>query len=227
MDLNKQQFDLIKTLPGITWKCNECRKGESSTTTNDCITTNTVNCNCAGIIAALTDAIKALKASVEELKNQVNGENRSDPTKITTLIINEISERQTRENNMIVFGIEENTGNEAATADKYLVKEIVNTLVPDMQTEDIKVYRIGTPGQNKRPLKVIMNNKNEVYKVLKNKYKLKDSQFKNLNIVTDQTKLQRDYYKKTKDELEDRKSKGEQLYIKYINGTPTIVKSKN
>ncbi|KAJ2940142.1 hypothetical protein O0L34_g14181 [Tuta absoluta] len=88
----------------------------------------------------------------------------------------------------------------------------------------IKAFRLGAPksdaGAAPRPLKVIMNSKNEALDILRNKHKLQ----KPSSIAADLTPMQREYLKYLREELEKRKSEGEKdLTIKYVQGRPTIV----
>lgn len=59
-------------------------------------------------------------------------------------------------------------------------------------------------------------------KLLRNKHKLPE----NVIIFSDQTPSQQKYLSKLKEDLATRKNKGENdITIKYINGTPTIIKT--
>lgn len=145
-------------------------------------------------------------------------------------IINEISDRQKREKNLIIYKLKEEDGTptEKRAADLLTVKEIIKTISPDIHVDSIKTYRLGKSNNNKHaPVKVILSSRDDVLSILKNKKKLKDSNYK-VNISTDQTKMQQEYFNKLNNQLSERKQNGESgLYIRYINGVPTITQSKN
>lgn len=149
----------------------------------------------------------------------------------TEIIISEISERQRREKNIIIYKLEEqgngSMSNKIAT-DTQAVADIIKIISPTVPTGNIRTYRLGRGnGNNISPLKVELASKEDVFTILKNKNKLKNHNI-NIQISTDKTLLQRQHLKNLISELNQRKENGEDdLYIKYINGNPVITKSKN
>jgi hypothetical protein len=126
---------------------------------------------------------------------------------------------------------EQQTGNLAnrRAADLRMITEIIRNIPPDISTDSINAYRLGKRGNLDKPvpLKIVLRSRDYVFEVLKNKRKVRDA-YLNISITTDKTAMQREQLKKTLGSLRKRTQQGEEgLYVKYINGNPVILKSKN
>jgi hypothetical protein len=126
---------------------------------------------------------------------------------------------------------EQQTGNLAnrRAADLRMITEIISNIAPDISTDSINAYRLGKRGNLDKPvpLKIVLRSRDYVFEVLKNKRKVRDA-YLNISITTDKTAMQREQLKKTLGSLRKRTQQGEEgLYVKYINGNPVILKSKN
>ncbi|KAK5647712.1 hypothetical protein RI129_002604 [Pyrocoelia pectoralis] len=135
----------------------------------------------------------------------------------------EISERRRRENNVILFNVEEND------QDLNTVKTTIHQVSATVDTNDLKVYRIGNVRTDNRPRPIIitLKSRNDVLTVLKNKNTLKTNRSR-IVIASDQTPLQRKYLEDLRTELATRSNNGEKdLTIKYLKGVPKIISSKN
>lgn len=146
------------------------------------------------------------------------------------IIISEIAERQKREKYIIIYNLNETpigTVAEKKATDISNVKNLLNKVTPDASFDSIKVFRVGKSHNDKpAPVKVIFTSREEVVNILKHKKILKETNDKRI-ISTDLTKMQQEYLKTIKAELYNRKQNGEvNIYIKYINGIPTITQSK-
>lgn len=236
VNLTKQKLEYIKS-NGLFWKCDSCKNAtgddgaittvQSRESPNVTIENNHGSDNCSGckLIPFLLDSIQKLNDTVNKLQEKINimpanssRENTNDPEEI----INEISERQKRAKNIIIYKLEESNNDTAKT------KEIINMIAPDVDTSNIKLLRLGNPNNNNiRPLKVTLNNPEESAKIIYNKKKLKQNNTYNVQLTFDLTNIQRSYLKTVVDEMENRKNNGENLYIKYVNGKPTIAKVSN
>ncbi|KAJ2952171.1 hypothetical protein O0L34_g4450 [Tuta absoluta] len=145
----------------------------------------------------------------------------------TESAIQEISERANRSTNIIMYDLPESTSDIAEDRKTHDIAECTKVITKITNKADctrIKAFRLGAPksdaGAAPRPLKVIMNSKNEALDILRNKHKLQ----KPSSIAADLTPMQREYLKYLREELEKRKSEGEKdLTIKYVQGRPTIV----
>lgn len=140
-------------------------------------------------------------------------------------IIREIQDRKKRENNIILLGIPEQTSysvEQRVLKDESEVLYIISQISKDIP-KPVKIFRIGKfiPGKM-RGLKVCFDKPEPAMQLLRSKDKIAS----NIKIYSDQTPAQRDYFLKTKNELNNRISNGEKdITIKYIKGIPSVVKS--
>lgn len=211
VNITKNQYDILISVPGCIWKCTGCTEKESDNQIN--------NGELIKAIENLQTTVNMLQEDIKALKNEKKKDNEICSAE---MIISEISERQKRERNIIVYKMEESND------DVSKVTDIIKRIAPNVETTNLKAFRLGRSQIKKLlPLKVQLSSREDVFSILKNKAKLREL---NINVIisTDQTKMQQDYYRKIKSELDGRKDNGEQnIYIKYVNGIPTIVKSKN
>lgn len=214
VNITKNQYDTLISVPGCIWKCTGCTEKESDDRVNQITNEELIKA-----IENLQTTVNMLQEDIKALKNEKKKDNEICGAE---MIINEIAERQKRDRNIIVYKMEESND------DVSKVTDIIKRIAPKVETTNLKAFRLGRSQTNKfRPLKVQLSSREDVFSILKNKAKLREL---NINVIisTDQTKMQQDYYRKIKSELDGRKDNGEEnIYIKYINGIPTIVKSKN
>ncbi|KAK5637828.1 hypothetical protein RI129_000183 [Pyrocoelia pectoralis] len=144
----------------------------------------------------------------------------------------EIFERQRRQNNIIIYNLEETnpqlSGEANAVTDLVKAKTIVSQ-VANIDTNGIKIFRLGRIiKENKpRPLKVILNSSYDAISVLRNKQKLRNINNR-ISVSSDLTPAQQSYLQDLRAQLLDRSTKGEKdLTIRYIKGIPKIVSQKN
>jgi hypothetical protein len=214
LSLPREQLSAFRDIPGVVYKCEDCREKKNTEYTS------------------FVDAIKRLEALIKSLQDeiiQLKQEKNSDEAE---KIIGEITDRQQRERNLIMFNVpEQQTGNLAnrRAADLRMITEIISNIAPDIPTDSINAYRLGKRGNLDKPvpLKIVLRSRDHVFEVLKNKRKVRDA-YPNISITTDKTAMQREQLKKTLGSLRERTQQGEEgLYVKYINGNPVILKSKN
>lgn len=139
-------------------------------------------------------------------------------------IVSEINERNIRAKNIIIVGIPEpDETTDRHTHNNTEVTKIIKTIY-DGCPEPLKVYRLGKfrPGHI-RPIRVTFSTGETVGALLRGRGNLKSDSIK---IFSDQTPMQRKHMHDLKEELQKRTDNGEtNLRIKYIKGTPKIVKS--
>jgi len=169
------------------------------------------------------------KISHLELKVQNLEQNASSIPNTTQFdIINEIADRQSRSNNIILFNLPEPTNGPQTKPDIEQLKLIFNEM--ELNIEPIKCFRLGNPSTRTRPLKITFNDAKNVFDILRAQSKVRSSnEFKEIRFSSDRTIKQRELMSKLRLELETRRNNGEQnIIIKYIRGNPTIVNnSKN
>lgn len=172
--------------------------------------------------------IKSLQFELTSLKSDSSAASSSTQmaqSKYTEseLIIRELKERNDREKNVIIIGLQEQTSsdiNEQRLYDETEVKKIISTHFKDVPSPS-KIFRLGKYNPNsKRPLKICFDTPKPAKILLRNKEKLP----KEIKLYSDQTPTQQKYLKELKEELARRQQKGESdLIIKYIKNVPTIV----
>ena len=93
--------------------------------------------------------------------------------------------------------------------------------------ENLSFHRVGKYNDGKnRPIKITLPTKEEALALLKTKSRIpKDATY---YLKSDRTKMEKDFLKKVVDELNDRKTRGEQdIKIRYYNNIPRIVKYRS
>lgn len=208
--LSRIETAKINSNTGLSWTCADCGKFG-----------NDLNGLKAAIIA-LQDDIKILKAaSISDTPNTLVN---------TEEIIQEVIERDRRKTNVMVFGVSEAVNlsrAEQRSADTEVLRNIFGSI--DFRIGDLIPLRLGKYDPSKispkRPIKLCFSSEGDVVALLKKSKSLKQSKdFSGVFISRDRTPFQQKLYGSVRDELRDRKSKGENnIRIKYSNGIPRIV----
>lgn len=171
--------------------------------------------------------IDELEKRCANLEEKISDLTTKNTPEIIEQTINEISERQTRSKNILLFNVPESvlpSTVERSEQDLTLTKKIV-TVLHKGPVDTIKVFRLGrhqADRRNPRPLKVILPSPHIAKQILKNKSKL-PNEYKPIVIRSDDTPMQRTYLKEVIQDLEARKQNGDSdISIKYIRGMPCI-----
>lgn len=207
--LSASETRLIHGKKSLAWTCNDCNQ--------------------------IGNDINSLRAAIVSLQNQIKAITvEAVPTSISNNdfeeVVQEIRERQKKQNNIILFGMKEQNGlskDDRLNAEKDDVLKILTHLSPNFG-EITNLYRLGKYDKERvkpRPVKVCLANSEQGFNLLKKSSKLKESEdFKNVSIGSDQTPRQLEYYKEVKKELDERTAAGEtNIKIKHINGIPKIL----
>lgn len=157
----------------------------------------------------------ALKKELESLKANANADD----------VIEEVLDRERRQKNVIIYNLPESThasGDIRNNYDGELVGNIIRHL--EIDCKPIKMFRLTAQQGKRRPLKVILESRDQVLSIFKNKSKLKNvPDFSDVSITGDLTSMQRAEFRRVRDELQLRRNNGEsELYIRYLNNRPTI-----
>lgn len=179
-------------------------------------------------IAALREEIKTLKSTIV---NQPASEgNLLDAEKI----INEISERDKRRCNVVIYGCREtvtSSNKDQLALDCTFVAELCASL--QLNESGLMPARLGkfdaSQTNRRRPIKITLASETAVFTALRNFKKIRtDSRYKGLSMFRDRTPMQMQIHRNARNELADRLKNGESnLMIKYRNGIPHIVSSLN
>jgi hypothetical protein len=195
-------------------------------------------------IKKLSSDVKAenalLREEVNMLKEKVSSLEGSDssvtPSSIVTHVLHKTYDREKRASNVLIYGVVEPTSSNTSQRiidDKVTLDKILRIL-GNIDIATPKLIRLGRlrPDVN-RPLKAILNSKEEAEKLLKF---FSESRLScvtlphNFRTVRDKTDLQRRLLKSCHSELNQRNQDGEEgLQIKYVDGFPKVVlvQSKN
>ncbi|KAL5243134.1 hypothetical protein ACI65C_010544 [Semiaphis heraclei] len=128
----------------------------------------------------------------------------------------EILDRQARSRNLIFFNVPE-LPSDSNSNDMQSILEVFRHI--DTDVIPVNLLRLGKASNQCRPIRITLPNQHDVFNLLKNKSKLRQTDnFKHVSFSTDRTLLQRKHLKSILDELNLRKSAGEtDIFIKYVN----------
>ena len=197
----------IKGPRQLRFFCKDCQKGLSQ-------------------VPALIKAVEELRQEVEALKTASvlsaaasNGDMARQAVAPSNEheVLYELQERQKRATSLMLFNVPE--GDDLVEAKRILA--ILSDDPPDIH----HISRVGkTNKNNARALKLTLGSPDDVRRMVRNGHKLKGSK---IYVNLDLTAKQRDLDKTLAVELKARKDKGENVAIRYRNGTPHIVQKKN
>lgn len=173
------------------------------------------------LIPKLLIKIDKLEEEIKQLKRV--GEESKALTLSEEDLIGEMMERQSRASNIIIYNVNESkkkSQQERNNEDINTVQEILENF--DFDKGKIKSFRLGKFLPSKiRPIKAILPSPENVKQILKNRELIKGP---SVRIYLDQTIMQREYFKKIKNELQALIDSGDaNKTIKFINNKPTIV----
>lgn len=170
---------------------------------------------------------KLLKTKIENLESKISTLEAKPASIIDSTpedIFSEILDRQARSRNLIFFNVPE-LPSDSNSNDMQSILEVFRHI--DSDVIPVNLLRLGKVSNQCRPIRITLPNQHDVFNLLKNKRKLRQSEnFKNVSFSTDRTLLQRKHLKSILNELNSRKSAGEtDLFIKYVNNVPTVSKN--
>uniref|UniRef100_A0A8D8QR85 Uncharacterized protein n=1 Tax=Cacopsylla melanoneura TaxID=428564 RepID=A0A8D8QR85_9HEMI len=220
-DISTFEANLLKKQKNnLKYECTSCCEKEASKSkSSDGVS------QLAEVVKNLQQQIQLLQQSIESMKNNRENDPSDKSSYDMDTIINEMSERNKREKNIIIYDVPEcNSDNqvEISNYDKSKFKDIVVQLKVK-PIDPRKIIRLGKPDQSNpqkpRPLLVTLSTKGEAIAMLKN------AREKHLGIKHDLTPFQRDKLKDLQSKLQEKMGKGDnQWKIKYVRGTPQLIK---
>lgn len=191
-----------------------------------------------GNLRSLEQRVTFTESKIENLEKQFQTVNNNQSGSDTEATISEINERERRSKNIIIYNLPESKSNTTSIRIDHDTRHIAKLIASFCTSEvdaSFKSYRIGRPSKdNSRPLKVILKNSDAVIEFCKNFdpsiLDHLEPDLRKVSISRDRTPMERKYLQDLRAELKNRTDNGEvDLTIKYINGTPQIIKipSKN
>ena len=160
-----------------------------------------------------SENIQKNTAEIEKLRQDMNKMSEKSSKEQETRddrICEEMQEREVRRMNLILHGVEEPSENlranrERMERDKEMCEEIFRTMKARTKKEDIRFCRrIGERRKEPRPIVLGMQTEEEKRHILSKSRDLQGTRFKNVSIVPDLTKKQRETEEKMKTEAEAR-----------------------
>lgn len=186
------------------------------------------NCNLIDSITALNNKISSLEVELNTLKNEIRSSDKMtmvsedkktmNDTMDEEHLIAEIIDRQNRAKNLIVYNLQETLTDTPTDDDmQKFISVINNEAITGNSISNLR--RLGKKSHdNIRPLLVSLTSPSDAVTILKT-YKTRDR----IYINRDLTVQQRNQAYITRNEFKNRKEKGENVKLKYINGMPKIV----
>lgn len=223
--LSRQEAICIKAKDRkISFYCDKCKSLINSIT------------NLNAIVVELKDQIDKLNTDFKDLKTKFDSQKTAidkDAVKTQTAsgdinmiaeLMEEVNEREIRSKNVLIFNMPESlktTKDERHEDDALRATNIITTC-SSVDISNLRTYRLGKYNASRnRPMKVIMESRSDVIKVLQNKRKVN---IDNVKIGPDQTKMQQKHFKDLANQINELKRNGvTNKIIKYINGIPRIV----
>lgn len=155
--------------------------------------------------------------------------NRNPPnTEQVKTVMSEIGERKSRENNIVIYGIQEKDSPVSQVRmehDKEAVSEILGICdIKPEEMQDAKPIRLGKVNKEKphRPILIQLENQEMKGRLFKNAHKLRrpDNNKENVRIANDLTKVEREIERKLYMEAKDLQSKEKGNFLYKVRGPP-------
>lgn len=189
-------------------------------------------------IQELTSLVNSLQSEVRELKDKLSSKVPSSQERGMDFlgaekVINEVSDRERRRNNLMFFNVPELPNvsrSDQASADINSVGEVFSAM--NVVADFINPVRLGkydpTNNQLKRPLRITLSRSDLIPDILRKSGKLKScDKFKTFFIAKDRTPMQTAYFKSIKAQLDTRIASGESdIGIRFFQDVPRIVDLK-
>lgn len=169
------------------------------------------------------NAIKNLKTDVKTLNKKL--ENLSSTSVDTNKNYYEFKSRLYKENNIIMYGLSENSTSDQESSQS-LKSKVCQVLAcfRNIDTNSITAFRLKSSKKYKnlpRPILIRFKSADEVVRIFKAKNKLPDG----ISIRNDRTKSELDYLKSLYDHVKEHNSQHpDQLTVKYSLGVPSIIR---
>ncbi|KAJ3661635.1 hypothetical protein Zmor_006023 [Zophobas morio] len=178
------------------------------------------------LIPQLSELIKNLQQQVEQLTMKYDQLNKNIFNEDS--VTNELQDRLNRAKNVIVYTVPESKSKETNVRIQQDSTAISKIITEDLElsVNAKKVIRLGkvVDSSKPRPIKIVCKDADDALDLLRNRGKC----LNNIKLNNDLTPMQREKLKTLRNQLEERKSKGEKnLTLKYIKGVPTITTLTN
>ena len=213
VDVSAAEARKINSKSGLFWSCTGC----SSVVTE---------------LNSLRSIVLRLEKEIVSLKSSVLAPVQSVPSLIDTeKIVQEVSERERRKCNIVMFGcVEDVVPSKSARSEAD--SELVSSILGDLSIEHRPVcepVRLGrfdaTRTDRPRPIKLQFSSERAVGDIVRKSAKLRSiERWSSIFMSRDRTPMQNELYKSAKTQLTERVRAGEtNLRIRFKGGIPTVV----
>lgn len=169
-----------------------------------------------------------LRNDIDELKQQVAKLSQAQRSDLDPLeAVKEISEREQRKNNLMVYGCIETVDEDENESDEMKVCSIIKAVCPEVNTSNLQVKRVGKVNPERpRPIRAVLSTQKDVKSVFFRAKELrKIPRYQHLALGFDKTQEQIKEYKDLRKTMLERIQNGEEnLRIKYFKDKPKIIK---
>ncbi len=232
--LSRTEYDFLErsNCEGIKWFCKMCEedmKGQNDPT--DRIAQQGARLDSlSSVLVTLQQQNQLIHQQNQMILQLLQNEGRFE-SKIKAQVeevLDNQKERDEKKNNVVVFNIPEGDETEEEDVnnkeDIKKVSKVLEIVCPEIKAEVLNktsVQRIGrrrrVVGAKPRPIKIKFSGSEIKEKVLKGAKKLKGhDELRTVGISNDRTRMEIEEDRKLKEELEERKKKGENVYISRI-----------
>jgi len=179
---------------------------------------------------ALINSFNIASSKIDEIDNRLvklEENQKSNATDQCNLedFMREYNDRQNRKSNVLIFNVKESNAiesNKQAEDDSRLIRDIIQER--ELDIVPLRITRLGRRQSNKaRPIKIILNNELDAKRLLRSNSLVDDN---NIRFHVDRTPKQMDFFNKLKQELEERRNRGENVFIRYVNDVPCITTAR-
>jgi len=176
-------------------------------------------------LARVKDASAKLEAKIELLNNKLLlvEKNNISSQHLVYNATNELRELISKEKNVVIFNVPDKL-NEDSSETTSIGNSILKFL--NVSPKVSTIQRLGSFNNKLRPVLIEMASKTDVFTIMKEKKGLRQSdQWKSIYINMDTTALQRNVMKNLRLELNQKRASDDDSWvIKYVKGTPTLMK---
>jgi archaellum component FlaC len=227
----------VDKIDGISKDVSELRSEVSTITTSLSVLEPRVTCienkveSITHDFANFDDRAKGFESRLSNLESR-----KPESDSCVGLVVEEINQRALRAKNIMVFGlVESKRGNvqDRIADDREKLQTIASAVDPSIDVSNFKIFRVGKGSRNNpRPLKVVVGSEDQVglitKKATRDLLSGLGAAFSSVTVGRDRTKNEISLLNNLRAELARRTEAGEvNLTIKYINGNPKIIESKN
>ena len=234
-------YDMAQNGGGHYWVCASCKAG-SKLLRQQIVQMDKRLATLQDTVTDNTKQIEVNKDDIGKLNNKIDAaqaRNNESSAAVEDAVFSELSDREGRKSNIIVYKIQEQTDTEDPAEkkekDSAAVTEVLKIIDSDMKVSDVKFCsRIGKNKDEPRPLLVGLKKPEARKTILENAYKLAKSDKRYISIAPDLTARQRkeeanlkkEADQRNKELTEEERSLNYQWRLAGIRGERRLVKVK-